>query len=85
MLTEIARAFCIALRKTLKELYWNHSIMDRNQARDILNINNDCTSDEVERAYKNMRARNFAPNKGSPYLQDKIETAYRILLKTEDA
>lgn len=59
--------------------------MDGNQARDILNINSDCTRNEVEKAYKNMHARNLAPNKGSPYLQDKIETAYRILLKTEDA
>lgn len=83
MFLDIFRVVRNAFIKTCKELYWNYSAMDRDQACRILNISNRFNQKQLTDSYMTLLHGNPLSRSNSPYLREKIKTAFKVL-KNED-
>lgn len=77
MIKDLIQVFYDAFKQTIRELYFNYSLMDRRQALDILNIDN---TERIEDSYQYLYNINSVENGGSPYLQRIIRNAYEYLI-----
>jgi hypothetical protein len=78
-LTGLIKAFKNATKKTIQESLFPN-MMNRTEAIKILGLNSAFTKNELESKFKKMHdANSFEKNKGSPYIQSRIQNAHDLL------
>ncbi|KAM0681751.1 hypothetical protein GINT2_000266 [Glugoides intestinalis] len=76
----ISKAFKNAINKTIDDVFFPYKLV-RPEALKILDLPPDFSQKELDTKFKNFYVANSVENKGSPYIQEKIKGAYKLLKK----